>query len=159
MIRVGPTFKTYGTSWDHQGKTEIAQIFISSTPYRINSLHFVYVENGRHVLSERIGGDGSASMNTVTLDYPSEYITRVSGKYQSSNFLVSITFYTNKGTYGPFVPNNLEKPVYPPIEFNYEIGGKFYGFFGTYTSNEIESIGLYMKPIQTLSNTRRLPTI
>lgn len=88
----------------------------------------------------------------ITFDYPAEYITRVSGKYyQTPTRLVSVTFHTNKKMYGPFVSNT---PIINNIttDFNYEIGGTFYGFFGTYTSKEIESIGFYMKPIQAQAN-------
>ena len=87
----------------------------------------------------------------ITFDYPSEYITRVSGKYELPNILVSITFHTNEGTYGPFTPKN---PLYnlELTDFNYEVGGKFYGFFGTYNDYFIETIGFYMKPHQMLAN-------
>lgn len=89
----------------------------------------------------------------ITFDYPSEYITRISGRYRydlGSNYLWSITFHTNKGTYGPYLPTDDRN--LSVINFNYHIGGKFCGFFGTYLGNGIESIGVYMKPLENPAN-------
>jgi len=166
MMRVGPTFGTRGKSWDHQGKSEISQIFISCSPDRIHYMYFAYVEDGTNVvLSDKIGGveGSSTSLKTITLDYPSEYITEVSGCYvgvvdldedwdpeegftPSRRYLGSITFHTNKGKYGPYTPTSETIAMKP--NFNYEVGGKFNGFYGTYTSDGIETIGFYMKPLQ-----------
>ncbi|KAK1390380.1 hypothetical protein POM88_018558 [Heracleum sosnowskyi] len=152
MMKVRPALRTVGTSWDHLGKTEISQIFISWSNDWIDSIQFAYVEDGgtNAVLSENIGGGkGSTYMESITFDCPSEYITRVSGRYRydlGSNYLWSITFDTNKGTYGPYLP--LDDRNLSVINFNYHIGGKFCGFFGTYLRDGIESIGVYMKPLE-----------
>nr|XP_017217669.1 PREDICTED: myrosinase-binding protein 1-like isoform X2 [Daucus carota subsp. sativus] len=84
MIRIGPAYPGRGIPWDHKGKTEVAQILISCNRNRINFMYFVYVEDGgtKLVLSEKIGREETShSMETVNFDYPSEYITRVSGQY------------------------------------------------------------------------------
>ena len=61
MLKVGPIWCN-GTTWDHRGKTDIAQIFISRCEKRINFIQFVYCEDGGNklVLSEKIGGDGDS---------------------------------------------------------------------------------------------------
>lgn len=91
----------------------------------------------------------------ITFDYPSEHIIKISGKYMrdfTTQFLSCITFYTNKGTYGPYAPPpnkaTFDSYNFSPREFSYEIGGEFCGFFGTYKSQRIESIGFYMKPLR-----------
>lgn len=96
-------------------------------------------------------------MQQITLDYPSEFITGISGGCQGSYggpYLSSITFHTNKATYGPYTPGAPDKTS-QVTNFNYQVGGKFYGFFGTYKSAEIESIGFYMKPLEKLANADR----
>ncbi|KAK1390381.1 Jacalin-type lectin domain-containing protein [Heracleum sosnowskyi] len=169
MLKIVPTFTPSGASWDHQGKSEISQIFISCSEYRIDFIQFAYVENGKAVLSERIGmQQGCNNLKTITFDYPSEYITRVSGCYESYyygyNYLCSITFHTNKGRYGPYKPSiggghpELDWPdesvIFDELDaihvkkFDYEVGGEFYGFFGTQRRDGIEVMGFYMKPLQ-----------
>ena len=89
----------------------------------------------------------------VTFDYPSEYITRVSGKYEniySTKYLRSITFDTNRGRYGPFEAAPAKDSL-EDTEFRYEVGrSKFGGFFGAFTSTGINSIGIYVKPLEKL---------
>ncbi|XP_074350152.1 inactive protein RESTRICTED TEV MOVEMENT 1-like [Apium graveolens] len=159
MIKLGPTFRTVGTSWDHQGKSEISQIFISSSRDRMESIQFAYVEDGTVVLSEKIGGGACSSiLQTITFDYPSEYITKIHGCYlndEASKYLCSIYFHTNKSKYCPYGPgictDDFDLMDYEDLEsyldkFEYEVGGKFWEFYGTYKSIGIESFGFYMKP-------------
>ena len=66
MLKVVPGLKQYGTSWDHQGKSKISQIFMAFSEYRIESIQFAYIEDGQAVLSERIGRrDGCEKLKTV----------------------------------------------------------------------------------------------
>ena len=92
----------------------------------------------------------------VNFDYPSEYITRVSGQYNDylGKYLRSITFHTNKGVYGPFAPGAPGAPTkgLVLIDFNYQVAGKFGGFFGSYEMDSIETIGFYIDPLQKLAN-------
>ncbi|KAK1350709.1 inactive protein RESTRICTED TEV MOVEMENT 1-like [Heracleum sosnowskyi] len=169
MIKAGPTWNTRGDDWDHKGRSDISQIFISRSENRIKFIHFLYVEDqgNRLVLSQKIGGGGTQSLDTITLDYPSEFITRVSGKYNYrwfSKFLRSFTLETNKRTYGPYQAGT-PSCWYKEIEFNYEVEGKFWGFFGTHRKlkfcglfgdkrDGIESIGIYIKPAENLNQNR-----
>lgn len=81
------------------------------------------------------------------LDYPSEFLTWVRGAYLG-NFLRSITFGTNKSSYGPYGRNTVN-PLAPYYTFSFQIGNdrSFDGFHGTKTDTFIESIGVYMKTI------------
>ncbi|KAL6525024.1 hypothetical protein OROMI_030617 [Orobanche minor] len=166
MLKLCKPFPTVGTVWDHCGKSEISQIFIStSARSRIDFIQFAYVDqDGIPVLSERIGGgSGSSNLQTITFDYPTEHITRLKGCYlddAESKNLCSIIFHTNKHKYGPYGLGrvisfddvdlfDIEELTEMELqnEFNYEVGGEFFGFFGTFKSNCVESIGLYMKPL------------
>ncbi|KAF5950821.1 hypothetical protein HYC85_012814 [Camellia sinensis] len=106
MMKTGFAQYLSGEVWDHKGKTELVQIFISRGDYGINFLQFQYVENGNLVLSEP-----SLSMNignrfeTVSkLNYPDEFLTSISCSYSITYGykVTSITFDTNQGRYGPF---------------------------------------------------------
>lgn len=66
MLKVVPGLGQSGTSWDHQGKSKISQIFMACSYYRIESIQFAYIEDGQAVLSERIGRrDGCENLKTV----------------------------------------------------------------------------------------------
>lgn len=91
----------------------------------------------------------------ITLDYPHEMITGVTGTYEDIRYgggtkrLRSITFVTNKMKYGPMEVSSTDQTA-KVIEFQYYVGEHFGGFFGTYTSGAIETIGIYMKPLDKL---------
>ncbi|KAH7842404.1 hypothetical protein Vadar_004945 [Vaccinium darrowii] len=146
MIKIGPAGCTYrGKPWDDGGRDNIAlaQIFISHG-YQINSLQFVYVENGTSVLSEKHGGDCGPKFNVVTLNYPSEYLVGISGSY-TYNYVervLSISFITNKRTYGPFGSGAGDS------DFEYQLGEErtLAGFHGR-AEQYLNAIGVYLKPI------------
>ncbi|XP_070047937.1 inactive protein RESTRICTED TEV MOVEMENT 1-like [Nicotiana tomentosiformis] len=154
MIKFGPVGGKKGTVWDEKGRGEIAKIFLSSNPTDtdyIHSLQFLFVENGHSVLSDRHGPDYNYSyttnFTTVVLDYPSEYLTWISGTNYSTG-LRSIIFGTNKGSYGPYGSTRIH-PSIPYKEFKFEIGDdrSFGGFHGTKHDTFIGSIGVYVKTI------------
>lgn len=157
MIKVGPGKppKRYGNVWDDKGRSDIAEIYIFHG-IKVHSLQFLYIENGTLVLSEKHGG-ASTSINNfdvVKLDYPSEFLTSLSYDYDDScdphHAVSSITFGTNKCTYGPFGrPGKLDSN-----KFNYRIGPgrSFGGFHGSAASSYLETIGLYFRPATQLIN-------
>lgn len=49
------------------GVAELVQIFISFTSSEIWSLQFQYLKNGKHVLSEKHGGDFATSYHAVSI--------------------------------------------------------------------------------------------
>lgn len=91
----------------------------------------------------------------VVLNYPSELITRISGYSGVRNKqqgVTSIIFTTNKTEYGPFGCSTKND-----IAFDYEIGGhnNICGFHGN-ANYYLNSFGVYMKPMTTLSNVNNL---
>ncbi|KAI8561821.1 hypothetical protein RHMOL_Rhmol04G0371300 [Rhododendron molle] len=151
MIKLGPVGGT-ATAWDDGGKVSISQIFVSHGQV-INSLQYQYIENGALVLSEKHGGsDGHTSpkFTVVTLNYPSEFLTAISGSYGwfsaldgvQMQIVSSITFTTNIKTYGPFGCCRQNDAA-----FDFQLGqdngfGGFHGIAGMY----LNSIGVYVKP-------------
>ncbi|GFP85257.1 inactive protein restricted tev movement 1 [Phtheirospermum japonicum] len=136
----------FGNKWDEKGHNQIVQIFICHG-YYVNSIQFQYAENGNRVLSTRHGegsNNNGSKLDAVKLNYPSEYITWISGKKNKINgYLQSITFGTNRGEYGPFG----QSPSCSN-EFTFRLGERqFGGFHGTADSLSVTSIGVYLKPI------------
>lgn len=69
MMKARPALRTVGTSWDHLGKANISQIFISWSNDWIDSIQFTYVEDGGNKIafSDKIGGGkGSNYMESVS---------------------------------------------------------------------------------------------
>ncbi|XP_058212659.1 inactive protein RESTRICTED TEV MOVEMENT 1-like [Rhododendron vialii] len=153
MIKVGPA-GGLGKTWDDEGREKIVQIFVSHGD-QINSLQFLYVEDGNLVLSETHGGNTGPKFNVVKLNYPSEYLTGISGSYYYSNtcsqwLIFTVAFSTNNRTYGPFgVPH---KQGYA---FEYQLGEDhpFGGFHGR-ASEYLNAIGVYVKPITILGDVK-----
>uniref|UniRef100_M1DP85 Restricted tev movement 1 n=1 Tax=Solanum tuberosum TaxID=4113 RepID=M1DP85_SOLTU len=152
LMKVGPAGgkEKKGGVWDEKGKGEIAKIFVSDDKHAIQSLQFLFVKNGNFVLSKRHGDTAhDANFATVVLDYQSEFLTWISGFHdlEPNNkwmYLRSITFGTNKGTYGP---HGMKTAVNLKLkEFYFQIGddrsfGGFHGTkHGTYYSNGLRSI-------------------
>ncbi|CAN4091230.1 unnamed protein product [Withania somnifera] len=148
MIKVGPAGGLYGTTWDEKGRGEVVQIFVSYNPNTIYSLQFLFYENDKLVVSNKHGTDGCESFCAVTFDYPTEFLTSISGSLRTSytNVLSSISFGTNKGSYGPF-----GTPSADTVKFTFQIGNyrSFGGFYGSKNGVGIMSIGVYMKPMTT----------
>ncbi|WOH13069.1 hypothetical protein DCAR_0832578 [Daucus carota subsp. sativus] len=171
MLKAGLPW-TDGLAWDHKGKCDIAQIIVSRSINCIDFIQFVYVEDEgkKLVVSEKIGNDVPIifSLNTITLDYPHEVITGsgVKGKCEElstgdsegfQKLLRSITFVTNKRSYGPFEVEQTAGSE--EFEFEYHVGFKqFGGFFGTYMLYGLETIGIYMKPMEKLLNSTSIKT-
>ncbi|KAH0733715.1 hypothetical protein KY285_009422 [Solanum tuberosum] len=164
LIKVGPAGgkEKKGGVWDEKGKGEIAKIFVSDDKHAIQSLQFLFVNNGNFVLSNRHGDAAhDANFATVVLDYQSEFLTWISGFHdlEPNNkwmYLRSITFGTNKGTYGPY---GMKTAVNLKLkEFYFQIGDdrSFGGFHGTKHGNYIESIGVYLNTItSSMINTHK----
>ncbi|KAL3505631.1 hypothetical protein ACH5RR_031013 [Cinchona calisaya] len=144
MIKIGPVGNLNSGEWDEKGRTEIVQIFVSHDD-QIHSLQFQYYENGSLFLSDIHGQSNGNKFDVVKLDYPSEYLTCISG-FKFPGYLTSITFTTNRGTYGPFGQAARDNR-----EFRFQLGQdrQFGGFCGT-ADYCVRSIGVYFKPITTL---------
>ncbi|XP_058212660.1 inactive protein RESTRICTED TEV MOVEMENT 1-like isoform X1 [Rhododendron vialii] len=158
MIRIGPVGRTSDRAWDDGGKEKIVQIFIAHGDF-IYSLQYLYVDqNGNLVLSDSHGTAASQTykFDVVKLDYPSEFITGISGCYghpsaNSRMQILSITFTTNNRTYGPFGGPGFGSKFDSPFRYQLGLDRPFGGFHG-YSGHYLEAIGLYVKPLTTLSN-------
>ncbi|XP_052206885.1 inactive protein RESTRICTED TEV MOVEMENT 1-like [Diospyros lotus] len=149
MIKIGTGAFPSGRAWDHMGRTELVQIFVSYDDRAIRFLQCLYAENGRLVLSERPDDTyPGKKFSTVTLQYPDEFLTSLKGTCCSDNRgnekLTSIEFGTNVGRHGPF-GQAYEGDKY----FDFQLGNHqaFGGFHGTTRSYLLGSIGVYVKPI------------
>ncbi|XP_059317361.1 inactive protein RESTRICTED TEV MOVEMENT 1-like [Lycium ferocissimum] len=143
MMKVDPAGGHGGTSWDEKGRDQVAGIYVFYNEEKVVALQFVFYENGNVVKSNRHGVfDKRENYAAVIFDYPSEYLTSIIGSVSPwMPDLSSITFVTNKGSYGPFGTLSTEYK-----HFNFPIGrGLFGGFYGSTKRDGIESIGVYMK--------------
>ncbi|KAL3328959.1 hypothetical protein AABB24_036198 [Solanum stoloniferum] len=151
MIKVGPAGVQglNGPRWDEKGRTEVAQIFVSYNHDTVCSLQFLFYENDKLVMSNKHGTNECESFCAVTFDYPTEFLTSISGSFRKSygnSILSSISFGTNKGSYGPF-----GTPTTDANKFTFKMGNypSFGGFHGSKNHDGVESFGVYMKPITT----------
>ncbi|XP_075085435.1 inactive protein RESTRICTED TEV MOVEMENT 1-like [Nicotiana tabacum] len=149
MIKVGPAGGNCGTIWDEKGRDQVGGIIVSYSKDKVLSLQFFFHENGNLVQSNKHGVDQCQNFYAVFFDYPSEFLTSLSGSYICTGYatvLETIKFCTNKGSYGPF---GRTLPSNGAMNFNFEIGNHrfFGGFHGHNNSCGVESIGIYVKPI------------
>ncbi|KAF8012320.1 hypothetical protein BT93_I0457 [Corymbia citriodora subsp. variegata] len=139
---VGPFGNSNCEGLWYDGKhTDVRQIEVVSGS-AIESITITY-EHGR---SFAHGTSGGGTTNEINLDWLSEYLTSLSGYITSdlgSTVINSLTFQSNKRTYGPF---GTEKGRY----FSFPAtGGKIIGFYGS-SGTYLESIGAYLEPISHL---------
>ncbi|KAG6759781.1 hypothetical protein POTOM_036270 [Populus tomentosa] len=132
--------------WDHKGRTEISHIYISHDFRVIRFIEFQYVEESGvlsklspTLLEKNSFGSGFI---VVKLDYPHEFLKGISGRGGIGN-VNSLTFTTNRGTYGPFG----RKEEYGP-EFDFQTGDKplFAGLHGSFDNEGLKTIGIYVNP-------------
>ncbi|XP_055813603.1 endonuclease III homolog 1, chloroplastic-like isoform X5 [Solanum dulcamara] len=91
MIKVGPAGRGGGSIWEENGRSEVAGIFVSYTKNTIQSLQFLFYENGNFVQSNKHGSNSSENFCAVVLDYPSEFLTSLSGFYVNETTKVNTT--------------------------------------------------------------------
>ncbi|XP_039157320.1 mannose/glucose-specific lectin [Eucalyptus grandis] len=144
---IGPFGGLGGNAWDDGKFSGVREIEIMHDDM-IHYIFFCYDKNGEPVCSYRRGAgtrNGKAKVTKVRLDYPREYLTSISGyKRETDKPIVdSLTFYSNKGRYGPFGKEIGRYFGYPST------GSKIIGFYGRSGSN-LDSIGVYAEPISHL---------
>ncbi|KAL8130525.1 hypothetical protein V2J09_019680 [Rumex salicifolius] len=146
-VKIGPAGHSVGQKWDHKAKTHIIQIMVSYGN-RLNSLQFQYLQDGRFLTSDVIGAKifTGPGFHAILLDYPSEYVTGVSGNYDSS-CIQEISFHSNKKTYGPFRGSDRSNNIKNRFSFMFGPLNQFGGFHGTHDSELVRSIGVYFNPI------------
>ncbi|KAH0640349.1 hypothetical protein KY285_036935 [Solanum tuberosum] len=150
MIKVGPVGSTEGSIWEENGRSEVVGIFVSYSQNTIQALQFLFYENGKIVQSNKHGSQHSENFCALLFDYPSEFLTSISGSYVGDAYLSTrldaIKFNTNKGSYGPF---GSTEPTSNSKQFNFQLQNHslFGGFHGTLSSYAVESIGIYVNPV------------
>ncbi|KAI3786149.1 hypothetical protein L1987_45280 [Smallanthus sonchifolius] len=127
-ILMGPWGGNGGDEWDdgvHNGVREINLVYGSC----IDSIRVTYDNNGKPFLAEKHGGIGGSKSAQIKLQFPEEILVSVSGHscrviYGGHPVIRSLTFKTNKRTYGPF---GVEEGT--PFNFMTN-GGRIVGFYG-----------------------------
>ncbi|KAM3356443.1 inactive protein RESTRICTED TEV MOVEMENT 1-like [Capsicum galapagoense] len=146
MIKVGPIGGSGGSIWEEECDG-LAGIFVLYDQDTVYSLQFLNYVDGKLDMSTKHGTRKCEIYRAVILDYPSEFLTSISGSFErvtkKLRVLRSIRFDTNKGSYGPFGTPASD------VEFKFMIGNHqlFGGFHGSKNSDGIESIGFYVKDI------------
>ncbi|KAK3414055.1 hypothetical protein EUGRSUZ_I02558 [Eucalyptus grandis] len=138
---VGPFGGHGGDSFDDQtydGIRNIAVVFGKV----INSITIDYVQNGCFVRSPRHGGSLGDHTYDVHLDYPTEYLTSVSGytREDSCHVINSLTFHSNKRAHGPIGEEKGKFFSFP------QVNGKIIGFHGR-CGSFLDSIGAHFGPV------------
>ncbi|XP_056163352.1 myrosinase-binding protein 2-like [Syzygium oleosum] len=143
---IGP-FGNGENRWDDGKHVDVRQIVVVSGS-AIESISFTY-EEGR---SFRHGTSHGGKRNTINLDWLTEFLISVSGYIVNdfgSTIIHSLTFQSNKRTYGPFGTETGRKFSFPAT------GGKIIGFYGS-SGSHLESLGAYLEPISHLHPIRCL---
>ncbi|EYU36743.1 hypothetical protein MIMGU_mgv1a007927mg [Erythranthe guttata] len=146
----GPWGGQDGFYWDDGVYSTIRQLEISHGA-GIDSIRIEYDIDGRSFWSEKHGGSGGDKIDKVRLEYPNEFLTSVHGHYGNLYelgpvFVRSLTFDSNKRTYGPF---GVEKGTYFTFP---KMHGKIVGFLGKY-GWYLNSLGFYVEPLNKPNNT------
>lgn len=154
MIKVGPVGgrSSAKSIWDEKGRDRVAGIFVSYSKDTIQSLQFLFYENDNLVQSNTHGSHDCENFCAVVFDYPSEFLTSISGSYGDhvdltvSTVLEAIIFNTNKCSYGPF---GRTQAGTASKHFNFQLGNHhlFGGFHGNKSNHAVKSIGIYVKPV------------
>ncbi|KAF8012319.1 hypothetical protein BT93_I0456 [Corymbia citriodora subsp. variegata] len=145
---IGPFGGLGGSAWDDDKFSGVREIEIMHDDI-IHYIFFCYDKNGEPVCPGTRGANtrnGKAKVTKVRLDYPREYLTSISS-YKRENYkpiiIHSLTFYSNKGKYGPFGKEIGRYFGYPLTR------SKIIGFYGR-SDLDLDSIGAYAEPISHL---------
>ncbi|XP_038898648.1 jacalin-related lectin 3-like isoform X2 [Benincasa hispida] len=137
--------KDGGGPWDDGAHSTIRQLVIYHKQW-ICSFHVEYDKNGHSIWGSKHGGNEGSS-SKVVLDYPNEYLISIYGYYGyigewgiAADVIRSITFQTNRKTYGPYGMEEGAKFSFPIM------GAKIVGFHGR-CGWFLDAIGLYIQPI------------
>ncbi|XP_076907321.1 jacalin-related lectin 19-like [Bidens hawaiensis] len=170
---LGPWGGHGGVEWNdgvHTGVREITLVYGSC----VDSIRVTYDNNGKPFLADKHGGFGgmkSAQVNTcslnflIKLQYPAEIFASVSGHYcrvvyGGSPVIRSLTFKTNKRTFGPSTTFKTNKRTFGPFgveegtSFNLLTNGDHIVGFTGRSGWFLDSLGFYLstpKPNQNLS--------
>lgn len=152
LVSVGPWGGQTGLLWEDGVYSTVKQLVIAHGA-AIDSIQVEYDEKGTSFWAERHGGNGGWKTDTVKLAYPEEFLTSIEGHYGKISewgpvSIRSLTFKSNKKTYGPF---GIEQGTYFSLPAARAGSSKIVGFFGK-SGWFLDSIGAYLKPIQNYQN-------
>ncbi|XP_062097348.1 jacalin-related lectin 3-like [Humulus lupulus] len=140
----GPWGGDGGKPWDDGVFTGIRKIFLTKGE-AILSIQIEYDRNGQSMWSVKHGNNNDGSCHVIQFEYPHEVLTGMSGYYgpvmgDACKIVVkSLTFYTNRGRYGPFGEEMGTYFTSPRNE------GKIVGFHGK-SGSHLYAIGAHMQP-------------
>lgn len=139
----GPWGGNGGKLWDDGIFSGVKKIFLFKGE-AIYSIQIEYDRNGLSVVSARHGGGVEGSSHTIIFQYPLEVLIGFCGYYESltgdegANVIKSLTFFTNKGKYGPVGVESGKFFASTKTE------GKIVGFFGK-SGCYLNAIGVHMQ--------------
>ncbi|KAK7276002.1 hypothetical protein RIF29_17132 [Crotalaria pallida] len=142
---VGPWGGSGGSCWDDGVFSGVRQLVIAHGS-GIDSIQIEYDKKGSSIWSQKHGGSGGHKTDKVKLDYPDEFLTSIHGYLGSlsqwgPNFIRSLSFQSNKKTYGPF---GVEQGTQFSIPMT---GVKIVGFHGR-CGWYLDAIGVYVKSLK-----------
>uniref|UniRef100_A0A2P2IXV7 Pentatricopeptide repeat-containing protein n=2 Tax=Rhizophora mucronata TaxID=61149 RepID=A0A2P2IXV7_RHIMU len=150
---VGPWGSQVGFRWDDGLYSTVRHVVIAHGA-GIDSIQIEYDMKGTSIWSEKHGGAGGDRTDKVKLDYPDEFLTSLHGHYGkisewSPVVIRSLTFESNRRTYGPF---GVEQGTYfsSPMAGDKIVG--FHGRSGWY----LDAIGIYLQPLQQQMTSKAL---
>ncbi|KAJ0939348.1 putative jacalin-like lectin domain-containing protein [Helianthus annuus] len=140
----GPWGGSFGGEWVYMPDLGFTKSLKISVRYGevIDSINFQTCFTTGETLSSSFGGKGGNRTDTISIDYPNEYLKSISGtigNYQGSNVVMSVCFNTNQNCYGPFGTSS-------GTVFSYDgKGGVIVGFHG-HADKYLNAIGVYVMP-------------
>ncbi|XP_021727905.1 jacalin-related lectin 3-like [Chenopodium quinoa] len=143
---LGPWGGDGGTNFDDGIYTGVREVHIMRSGGLV-SIRVCYDQNGKVVWGNKHGGSGGLKLDKIVFDYPYEILTLITGLYGSTilrgpTVVKSLTFHTNKRSYGPFGD---------PQGFSFSTGslGAIVGFHGR-NGYFVHSLGVHVvesKPV------------
>ncbi|RCV17022.1 hypothetical protein SETIT_3G185500v2 [Setaria italica] len=138
----GPWGGSGGTIFDDGVYTGVWQINLTRA-VGISSMKVLYDRNGQAVWGNKHGFSGGVPPDKIVFDFPSEVLTHITGFLDSAiimgpTVVRSLTFHTNKRTYGPY---GDESGTYFSTSFT---NGRIVGFHGR-EGWYIDGIGVHVQ--------------
>ncbi|KAK3173859.1 hypothetical protein Dsin_032670 [Dipteronia sinensis] len=88
-----------GRDWDYRPENGIVEITIQYAD-AVDSLTFTHaIENSTDNSSEKFGGRGGKLQQTITIDWPNEYLTKISGTIVSEKNRAIVGFFGRLGNF------------------------------------------------------------
>ncbi|KAM5559734.1 jacalin-related lectin 19 [Rosa sericea] len=109
-LKVGPYGGTGGDTWDDGVYSTVRTLYIVHDAGSVFGIQTNYESAGDDSIWSEFHGpkraDYNASISSVRLDYPDEFLVAIFGRHVSDwftpTYIASLTFKSNKSVYGPF---------------------------------------------------------